>query len=238
MSNNQKFQIFKDYQDYQSRNVDNPSYEPLKQGILVLSPEEEKRRKRNEYAREYYRRNKERLMEYQRKYWKKKHADWNHKWDIIGIQKKVYEYLLNQYRKWEDLSRWTEIARALWISENSIYTAVFQLTKKWYLWRWTYWRYLLLKFPDSEEFKEEVTLEDIKSTHQTLVWKWYLEELVDQISSWLVAQNKELFEENQKLKEQLKQIKEVWIKHEKSVDAYYKQRQNSYSDLDQIIMNR
>lgn len=221
-STNKKFQIFKDFQDYQSRNVDSPSYEPLKQWILVLSPEEEQRRKRNEYAKEYYRRNKERLREYQRKYWKKRHTNWNHKGDMIGIQKKVYEYLLSQYRKWEDTSRWTEIARALWISENSVYTAVFQLTKKWYLWRGTYWRYLLLKFPDNEEFKEEVTYEDIKSTHQTLVWKWYLEELADQISSWLVAQNKELFEENQKLKEQLKQIKEAWIEHEKSVDEYYK----------------
>lgn len=235
-SNNQKFQIFKDYQDYQSRNVDSPSYEPLKQWILVLSSEEEKRRKRNEYAKEYYRKNRERLREQQREYWKRKHADWNHRWNIIGIQKKVYEYLLNQHCKWEDPSRWTEIARALWIGENSVYTAIFQLTKKWYLWRGTYWRYLLLKFPDSEEFKneKEVTLEDIKSTHQTLVWKWYLEELADQISSWLVDQNKELYEENQKLKEQLKQIKEAWIEHEK----YRKNWNQSYWDLDQIIMNR
>ena len=233
---NHEFKIFKNYQDYKSRNVDHPSYEPLEQGILVLSPEEEQRRKRNEYAREYYKKNKERLREQQREYWKRKHADWNHRWDMIGIQKKVYEYLLSQYRKWEDLSRGTEIARALWISENSVYTAVFQLTKKWYLWRGTYWRYLLLKFPDSEEFKneKEVTLEDIKSTHQALVWKWYLEELADQISSWLIAQNKKLFEENQKLKEQLKKIKEAWIEHEK----YWKNWNDSYGDLDQIIMNR
>lgn len=208
----------------------------MKQWILVLSPEEEKKRKRSEYAKEYYRKNKARLREQQREYWKRKHADWNHKGDMIGLQKRVYEYLLDQYRKWQDLSRWTEIARALWISENSVYTAVFKLTKKWYLWRWTYWRYLLLKFPDNEEFNEEqtVTINDIKSTHQALVWKWYLEELADQISAGLVTQNKELYEENQKLKEQLKQIEEAWINHEK----YWKNWNDSYGDLDQIIMNR
>lgn len=234
--------IFKDYQEYQRRKVDSPSYEPLWQSIPLNSiTEEEKKKKRNEYAKEYYRKNKELVREKQKEYWRKKHADWNHRWDMIGIQKKVYEYLLAQYRKWEDPARWTEIAKALWVSENSVYTAVFQLTKKWYLWRGTYWRYLLLKFPDDsfkEEFNERVTYEDIKSTHQTLIWKWYLEELAEQISAWLVAQNKELFEENQRLKETLKKIKEAWIEHERSTDSYYKQWQNSYSDLDQIIMNR
>lgn len=67
--------IFEQFREYQSRKVDHPSYEPLKQGILVQSPEEEKRRKRNEYAKEYYRKNKERLREQQREYWKRKHAD-------------------------------------------------------------------------------------------------------------------------------------------------------------------
>lgn len=212
----------------------------MKQWILVLSPEEEKKRKRSEYAKEYYRKNKARLREQQREYWRRKHADWNHKGDMIGLQKKVYEYLLDQYRKWQDPSRWTEIARALWISENSVYTAVFKLTKKWYLWKGTYWRYLLLKFPDKEEFNEEqtVTIEDIKSAHQTLSWKWYLEELADQISARLVTQNKELFEENQKLKEQLKQIKEAWIKHEEKFDKFEQAWNQSYWDLDQIIMNR
>lgn len=232
--------IFKQFRDYQSRNVDHPSYEPLKQWVLVLSPEEEKRRKRNEYAKEYYRKNKKRLREQQREYWRRKHADGNHKGNMIWLQKAVYEFLLDQYRKWEDPARWTEIAKALGISENSVYTAVFQLTKKGYLGRWTYWRYLLLKFPEWEKFDEEqtVTLEDIESAHKTLVWKWYLDELADKISAWLIAQNKELYEENQKLKEALNKIKEAWIEHEKDVDSYYKKWQNSYGDLDQIIMNR
>lgn len=163
---------------------------------------------------------------------------WNSREELSWIQRDVYNYLLNQYRKWEDPARWTEIAKALWISDNSVYTAVFQLTKKWYLGRWTYWRYLLLKFPDSEKSEKKVTLEDIKSAHQILVWKWYLDELADKISAGLVTQNKELYEENQRLKEILNKIKEAWIKHEKSVDVYYKEWQNNYSDLDQIIMNR
>lgn len=227
--------IFKQFRDYQSRNVDSPSYEPLKQGILVLSPEEEKKRKRNEYAKEYYRKNKERLRAQQKEYWRRTHADGNHKGDMIWNQKRVYEYLLEQYRKWKDSPRWTEIAKALWISDNSVYTAIFHLTKRWYVWRWSYWRYLLLKFPEWEEFEEQtVTLEDIESAHKTLVWKWYLDELADKISAGLIAQNKELYEENQKLREQLKQIKEAWMKHEK----YWKNWNDSYGDLDQIIMNR
>ena len=167
-------------------------------------------------------------------------AGCNHKGDMIWNQKRVYDYLLEQYRKWKDSPRGTEIARALWISDNSVYTAIFHLTKRWYIGRGTYWRYLLLKFPEWENFDEEqtVTLEDIESAHRTLVWKWYLDELADKISAWLIAQNKELYEENQKLKETLNKIKEAWIEHEKDVDSYYKKWQNSYGDLDQIIMNR
>lgn len=244
---NHEFQIFKDHQDFQSRNVDSPSYEPLKQWILVLTPEEERKRKRNEYHKKYYEKNKDKIREYNRQYWRKKHESLNPKDELSWIQKDVYDYLLAQYRKWEDPARWTVIARALWISENSVYTAVFQLTKKWYLGKWTYWRYLLLKFPDWEEFNEEktVTLDDIKYTHQTLVWKWYLDELADKISWWLITQNKKMFEEllqlgeeNRKLKDTLNKIKEAWIEHERNTDAYYKKWQNSYGDLDQIIMNR
>ena len=228
--------IFKQFREYQSRKVDNPEYKPLGQSILVLTPEDERKKKRNEYHKEYYRKNRERLRAQQKEYWRRTHADGNHKGYMIWNQKRVYEYLLEQYRKWKDSPRWTEIAKALWISDNSVYTAIFHLTKRWYVWRWSYWRYLLLKFPDTEEKKEEkaVTYEDIQRTHDDLLWKTYLYELADNISAWLIAQNKELYDENQKLKEQLKQIKEAWIKHEK----YWKNWNNSYGDLDQIIMNR
>ncbi len=231
--------LFEDFRQYQSKKVDSPYYEPLGQSIIVRTPVK-KENSRKEYQKEYYKKNKERIKEYQRDYWKKKHAEGNHRGDLIWIQKKVYEYLLAQYRKWEDPARWTKMAKALWVSENSVYTAVFQLTKKWYLGRWTYWRYLLLKFPDSEEFKEEkeVTYEDIESVHKTLVWRWYLDELADKISGWLITQNKELYEENQKLKETLNKIKEAWMRHEKNIDVYYKQWNQGYSDLDSIIMNR
>lgn len=203
--------IFEQFRDYQSRNVDSPSYEPLKQGILIKTSEEEKKKKRNEYARQYYIKNKEKIIANQKKYRRRRYANSNHKWDMKWIQKQVYEYLLAQYHRWEDPARWTELAKALWVSENSIYTAVFHLTKKWYLWRWTYWRYLLLKFPEEKELKEEqkITYEDIESAHNTLSWKWYLDELADKINTWLIAQNKELYEENQNLKEQLQKIEEI-----------------------------
>ena len=91
-----------------------------------------------------------------------------------------------------------------------------------------------------ENYKKKhwVGIEDIENTHQILIGKGYLDELADKISAWLIAQNKELYEENQRLKETLNKIKEAWIEHEKDVDSYYKKWQNSYGDLDQIIMNR
>lgn len=206
--------IFKQFRDYQSRNVDHPSYEPLKQGILIRDSEELKRKKRNEYARIYYMRNKEKIREQQRGYRLKKKTEGYHSDKIIWIQKKIYDYLLAQHNRWEDLARWTEIARALRINENSVYTAVSKLTKKWYLWRWAYWRYLLLKFPAWEKHEKKVTVENIESTRQVLEWRWYLDELANKISAELITQNKELYEENKKLKEQLQKIKEIleWFK--------------------------
>lgn len=240
--------LFEDFRHYQWRKVDSPSYEPLGQSILASeeSEEELKKQKRSEYHKEYYRKNKERLQEYSRNYWKKTHMSSNPKDELSWLQKKVYDYLLNQYRKWEEPARWTQIAKALGISENSVYTAAFQLTKKWYLGRGTYGRYLLLKFPNSEDFKEEeVIYDDFDEAHNNPVWRNYIDELADKISWWLITQNKKMFEEilqlreeNQKMKDTLENIKKAWIEHERNTDAYYKQWQNSYSDLDSIIMNR
>ena len=216
---------------------------------------EDKKKKRNEYARQYRAKNRDKLNEYQREYRKKTHVPWGKREWLFGIQKEVYDYLVKQYQKWENLSRWAEIAKALWMKDSSVYTAIFQLVKKWYVGKWTYGRYLLTKFPDNEEdeLKQELAFmwEDFGADDESLE-KWYMDSLIDMFSSWLIAQNKglyvendrvraenkELYEENQKLKEKLGQIKEAWIKHEENVDAYYKQWQNSYSDLDQIIMNR
>ena len=204
-----EFQIFKDHQNYQRHNVDSPAYEPLKQSILVSTPEEEKRRKRNEYAREYYKKNRERVRAQQKEYRKKINTRSNHRCEMTWNKKKVYEFLLEQYRRGEVPARGTEIAKALWINESSVYTAVFHLTKRWYLGRWPYWRYLLLKFPAWEKLEKKVTVEDIESTRQVLSWRWYLDELANKINAELITQNKELFEENQELKEQLQKINEV-----------------------------
>lgn len=204
-----EFQIFKDHQDYQRHNVDSPAYIPLKQNILVSTPEEEKRRKRNEYAREYYKKNRERVRAQQKEYRKKRNSRSNHRCEMTWNKKKVYEFLLEQYRRGEDPARGTEIAKALGINESSVYTAVFHLTKRWYLGRGPYWRYLLLKFPAWEKHEKKVTVEDIESTRQVLSWRWYLDELANKINAELITQNKELFEENQELKEQLQKINEV-----------------------------
>ena len=91
---------------------------------------------------------------------------------------------------------------------------------------------------DNYRRRRWIGIEDIKNSHDILIWKWYLDELADKISAWLIAQNKELYEENQKLKDTLNKIKEAWMEHEKNTDAYYKKWNNSYGDLDQIIMNR
>ena len=68
------FKLFKDYQDYQSRKVDNPNYEPLGQGILIESPEELRRKKRKEYAKKYYAEHREHICELSRKSYNKRHG--------------------------------------------------------------------------------------------------------------------------------------------------------------------
>jgi hypothetical protein len=61
---------------------------------------------------------------------------------------------------------------------------------------------------DNYKKRRWIEIEDIKNTHQILIGKWYLDELADKINAWLITQNKELYEENQKLKEQLHKIDE------------------------------
>ena len=141
--------LFRDYRNYRSRLVDSPVYKWLQQE--VVDEKELKRMKQKEYQKEYYKKNKERIRKYQRAYWRKGHETWNHRGDMIWNQKRVYDYLLEQYRGWKDSPRGTEIARALGITENSVYTAIFNLTKKWYVGRGSYGRYLLLKFPDGDK---------------------------------------------------------------------------------------
>lgn len=195
--------LFKSYQDYKSRLVDSPSYKWLQQE--VVDEKELKKMKLREYHREYYRKNKEKIKKYQRDYWRKGHENWNHRWDMIWLQKKVYEYLLEQYRKGEDPARWTEIARALGISENSVYTAVFQLTKKWYLGRWTYWRYLLLKFPDGDESVNKSQEE--KDSEMVFV--------NEKDYNWLIEMNNEL---KKKLQECKREKEELELQVKNSID--------------------
>lgn len=56
--------------------VDSPGYEPLGHKIITKDlVEEEKKRRQKEYSREYYLRNKDRIRNYQRNYWRKEHED-------------------------------------------------------------------------------------------------------------------------------------------------------------------
>lgn len=170
---------------------------------------------------------------------------------MIWIQKKVYEYLLDQYRKWEDPARWTAIAKALGVSENSVYTAVFQLTKKWYLGRWTYWRYLLLKFPDGEESKKgnESPKNNIKKTEKVTSKKPKKHVDGEDYSPWYVSQLKHSIKLGQKiiselkervvyLEEKLEKVQVVEVNEENKSD-YLEKLESQNSELaDEVIMLR
>ena len=212
--------LFENFRDYQTRKVDNPNYTPLGQPILEQTPtkEEVSKAKHSEYHKNYYEKNKEKIKEYNRNYWRKKHASSNPKDELSWFQKKVYDYLLNQYRKWEEPARWTQIAKALGISENSVYTAVFQLTKKWYLGRWTYGKYLLIKFPDGDTTVNETPVEKEpemvyveENNYDSMVEK--IKSLEEQVSNsvwhieWLMNSNAELEKKNIDLLHQIEELK-------------------------------
>lgn len=231
--------LFEDFRDYQSRKVDNPSYEPLGQPILEQTPTKEEilSAKRRDYQKKHYEEHKEKIKQYMRDYykWKRTNKEHNLKW----IQLCVYNYMVEQSQLWDRVPRGTQIAKALNVWEQTVYNAVSSLIRKWYVWRWAMGKYYLINPPkQEEELNKEIWTNDIGLIAEQAKNKWYMDSLADMISSWLIEQNKRLYEENLKLKATLQKIKDAWMKHEKSVDVYYKQWQDSYSDLDSIIMNR
>lgn len=260
--------LFEDFRHYQWRKVDSPYYEPLGQTILASegAKEEQKKQKHNEhqksfyeknkekikeYHKNYYEKNKERLKEYNRNYWRKRHESSNPKGELSWLQKKVYDYLLNQYRKWEEPARWTQIAKALWISENSVYTAAFQLTKKWYLGRGTYGKYLLTKFPDGEESKEDnESLENnIKETEEVTSKKSRKHIDWEDYSPWYVSYLKSSIKTGQKiiselkervvyLEEQLEKVQVVEVNEENKSDYLKKLEGQNTKLADEVIMLR
>lgn len=209
--------------------VDSPSYEPLGQGIMIEDSLEGGRRKRRDYMRDYRKKNREKLNEYQRNYWKNRRVLIKREW-LFGIQKGVYDYLVEYHRKWEDAPRWTQIAKDLGMKETSVYTAIFQLIKKWYVWRWSMWRYYLTKVPE----EKEITVEDIKDTIEVLNKKSsdnseivYVnekdyddlvkrnEELEEQVKNsishieWLMESNDTLEKKNLSLRREIEELK--WV---------------------------
>lgn len=209
--------IFEKFRDYQSRKVGNPNYEPLGQSITIWNSVENKNKKRNEYMKVYREKNRDKLNEYQRNYWKNRRVLIKREW-LFGIQKEVYDYLVKQYQRWENLSRWTEIARALWMKDTSVYTAIFQLVKKWYVGKWSYGRYLLTKFPDGDTTVNETPVE--KEPEMVYVEENKYDEMEKKIKSleeqvsnsvwhidWLMNSNAELEKKNIDLLRQIEELK-------------------------------
>jgi len=207
--------LFASYRKYKAKMVDSPWYEPLWQSVVSKEMVEDSKKKRiSDYHKEYYKKNRERIRKYQRLYDRKRNENWNHRWDMIWNQKRVYEYLLEQYRKWKDSPRWTEIARALWIWENSVYTAIFKLTKKWYVGRGSYGRYILLKFPENEQITVndiEITVNDIENTIDVLKERskdeWKLFMTTEEDYNKLVHMNEELKKELGEVRKENEELK-------------------------------
>ena len=227
-----------DFRDYEWRKVDSPYYEPLGQSIPVQetqtpTKEEILKAKRRDYQRRYYEEHKEKMRQYMRDYYKWKRTGGELKW----IQLEVYNYMVEQYQLWDRVPRATQIAKALNMWEQTIYNAAATLVKKWYIGRWALGKYYLINPP--KEDKDEITkTNDIGLVAEQPENNWYISSLTEIFTSWLMEQNKQLYEENQKLRETLRKIKEAWMEHENRFDEFERAWNQSYWDLDWIIMNR
>ena len=194
---------------------------------------EKNKGKINEYHKNYYEKNKEKIKEYNRNYWRKTHMSSTPKDELSWLQKKVYDYLLNQYRKWEEPARWTQIARALGISENSVYTAAFQLTKKWYLGRWTYGKYLLIKFPDGEKSVEEneSIKNKVKETEEVTSKKPRKHIDWEDYSPWYVSYLKSSIKTGDKI---IKELKERVVYLEEKLEKVQVVEANEEQELNEL----
>ena len=218
--------LFEDYRDYQSRKVDNPNYTPLGQPILEQTPtkEEVRNAKRREYQRKYYEKNKEKMREYQREYHKKHNNKLPQKHWLRWIQLSVYDYMVEQYQLWDRVPRWTQIAKALDVWEQTVYNAVFSLVKKWLVGRWEAGKYYLINPPikEEDEVKEEIDVmwETLDEPEMVYVEESKYDEMEEKIKSleeqvsnsvwhieWLIKSNTELEKKNMSLLHQIEELK-------------------------------
>ncbi len=217
--------LFEDFRDYQARKVDNPNYPPLGQSILEQTPtkEEVRKAKRKEYQRKYYEMHKEKMREYNREYQRKHYSKLPKKHWLKWVQLSVYNYMVEQCQLWDRVPRWTQIAKALDIWEQTVYNAVFSLVKKWLVGRWQAGKYYLINPPIKEEEvkkEPEVTWETFDESEMVYVEENKYDEMEEKIKSleeqisnsvwhidWLMNSNAELEKKNIYLLHQIDELK-------------------------------
>lgn len=218
--------LLEDFRDYQSRKVDNPNYTPLGQTILEQTPTKEEARKVKQrgYMKKYYEKNKEKMREYQREYYKKHSNKLSQKHWLKWLQLSVYNYMVEQYQLWDRVPRWTQIAKALDIWEQTVYNAVFSLVKKWLVGRWEVGKYYLINPPvkEEDEVKKELDVmwETLNEPEMVYVEENKYDEMEKKIKSleeqvsnsvwhieWLMNSNAELEKNNIDLLHQIEELK-------------------------------
>lgn len=217
--------LFEDFRDYQSRKVDNPNYTPLGQPVLEKTPtkEEVRNAKRREYLRKYYEEHKEKMRAYQREYHRTHSKKLPQKHWLKWVQLSVYNYMVEQYQLWDRVPRWTQIAKALNVWEQTVYNAASVLVKKWYIGRWALGKYYLINPPvKEEEVKKEleVAWETLDEPEMVYVEENKYDEMEKKIKSleeqvsnsvwhieWLMNSNAELEKKNIGLLHQIEELK-------------------------------
>ena len=106
--------------------------------------------------------------------------------------------MVEQYQLWDRVPRWTQIAKALDIWEQTVYNAVFSLVKKWLVGRWQAGKYYLINPPIKEEDEVKKELE--------VTWETF-----DEPEMVYVEENKydEVIKENESLKNKIKELEAV-----------------------------
>lgn len=190
--------LFEDFREYQSRKVDSPLYSPLNKEIL--SKDEAKKLRQREYAKQYYANHIEDRRAYYREYRKKRHANKKNSYSntggIKGLQLKIYNYMVEQYKQSKRMPRATEISKALSMDAQAVYNSVFSLIKKWYIGRWAIGKYYLINPPIENEIVIEK--ETAESPEMVYVEEQHFDSLVDE--------NAKLRNENLELKNKIKEL--------------------------------
>lgn len=212
--------IFEKFREYQSRKVDNPNYEPLRQKVMsrdeimkIVDREEIRKAKKREYNKKYNENRTEeqktRDRELRRKYYYE-HKD-DHKIpekvqksirqkikdpnEPTELQINVYNYMLEKYKETWKIPRAQQIARDFGKTDASIYSVLALLVKKWKLYKWVRGQ---LYFTSDYELKEPEMVDVEENKY---------DKLLDE-SSLLYKENLELKTRIGELEEQVKKLEE------------------------------